>query len=135
MKNLIIIEENRVTDCDFLIGKAENTLHSLENCLETVIDDKKSKMNVIGSIFSFGFSLTKLTFSVAGCAVKNVPKAVVAVAAGKKEIITDLENGYREYQKELKENALEEKIEQIALKKKEDENMIKLLQECEKLIS
>ncbi|MDQ7060904.1 MAG: hypothetical protein Q9M43_07085 [Sulfurimonas sp.] len=44
-------------------------------------------MNVVGSIFTFGFSLTKLTFNVAGCAIKNAPKAVVAVAALKREMI------------------------------------------------
>jgi len=117
MRNLTLIEEDQASDCDFLIEKAENTLNSFENCFETMVDEKKTKMNVIGSIFSFGFSLTKLTFNVAGCAIKNTPKAVVAVAALKREIVADLEEEYNEYQKEQKEDALHEKIRQLRLKK------------------
>jgi len=73
---------------------------------------------VVGSILGFVFSLTKLTFNVAGCAVKNTPRAIVAVAALKREIVTDMENGWNEYQKELKMEALEAKIEQLALENK-----------------
>ena len=116
MKDLRSIDQEPESDCDFLIGKAENTLHSLENCFETMIDEKKTKMNVVGSIFSFGFSLMKLTFNVTGCAIKNAPKVVVAVAAVKREIVADLESEYNQYRKELKEEALNEKIKQLQLK-------------------
>jgi len=116
MKDLVLIEQEQPTDCDILIGKAENTLHSLENCFDTIVDEKKTKLNVVGSIFGFAFSLTKLTFNVAGCAVKNTPKAIVGVAAVKREIVADLENEYNQYQKELKEEALHDKIRQLQLK-------------------
>lgn len=104
-------------DCDVLMTKAENTLHSLENCFDTMIDEKKTKMNVVGSVFSFGFSLTKLTFNVATCAVKNSPKAFVAVVAVKREIVSDIEDGYKQYKKEEKEKELTDKIRQIASKR------------------
>jgi len=103
-------------DCDLLIGKLEDTLGDLENCFDVVADEKRTKMNVIGSIFSFGASLTKLTLNVAGCAIKNTPKAIIAVAAVKREIVADLESEYSQYQKELKEEALNDKIRQLQLK-------------------
>ena len=115
MKELITIE-NEPTDCDVVIDRFEHTLLNLENCFETVVDDKKTKMNVVGSIFGFGFSLTKLTFTVAGCVVKNTPKAVVAVAALKKDIIESGTQEWNKYQIELKEEALNEKIKQLQLK-------------------
>ena len=116
MKNLTVIEDNQPSDCDVLIGKAEHTINDLENCIDTVFDNKKTKLNVIGSIFRFTFSLTKLTFSATTCAIKNTPKAVVAVAAVKREIVADLESEYNKFQKELKEDALDEKIRQLQLK-------------------
>ena len=118
MARIKLIEQNKLTDCDLFIGNLENTLLDFEHCLDVVIDDRKTKMNVVGSIFGFGKSLAKLTLNVTGCAIKNVPKAVVAVAAVKREIITELENEYNQYQKELKEEALNKKIKQLHLKAK-----------------
>lgn len=133
MKDLIVIEEKQTSDCDILISKAENTIHSLENCFDNIMDSRKTKMNVVGSIFGFAFSLTKLTFAGAGCAIKNTPKAIVAVAAVKREIVADMENGWNEYQKEWQENALNEKIEQLALKKIEDANRKKAMTDFDEL--
>lgn len=123
MKDLTLVEQVQVSDCDILIGKAENTIYSLENCFNTIIDEKKTKLNVVGSIFSFAFSLSKLTFNVAGCAIKNTPKAIVAVAAVKREILTDIENEWSDYQKELQKEALEIKIERLALEKKHQKRL------------
>ena len=104
-------------DCDVLMDNAESMFSDLGNCFETMVDERKTKMNVVGSLFSFGFSFTKLTFNVAGCAVKNVPKAVVAVAAVKREIIDAGTQEWNQYQKELKEDALEAKIKLLSYKK------------------
>ena len=117
--NNLIVKHNKPSDCEILENKFDNTLDDFGNCFDSILDEKKSKLNVVGSIFKFGFSLTKLTLGVAGCAIKNTPKAVVAVAAVKREIVTELETGYREYQKELKEDALQEKIEALKLLKHE----------------
>ena len=116
MKDLALIPQDNPSDCDFLIDEVEHTFDSLGNCFDTMIDERKTKMNVVGSIFSFGFSLTKLTFNVAGCAIKNAPKAVVAVAAVKREIIDAGTQEWNQYQKELKEDALSEKIKQLKYK-------------------
>jgi hypothetical protein len=104
------------TDCDVVIDNIENVFDSLGNCLESAIDDKKTKMNVMSSIFGLGKSLTKFAFHTTTCLVKNTPKAVVAVAAVKREIVTGIEEEYRDYQKQIKEDALDEKIKQLSLK-------------------
>ena len=98
-----------------MINKLEHTLYDFENCLNTVVDDKKTKMNVVGSIFKFGISLTKLTANVAGCAIKNTPKAVVAIAAIKRDIVDDIDSEYTQYQKKLKEDALNKKISELQI--------------------
>ncbi len=104
------------SDCDVLLTGVENVFDSLGNCLDSAIDERKSKMSVVKNIFKFGGSLTKLAFNTTTCAVKNVPKAVVAVAAVKREVVTAIEEEYYDYQRELKEEALNEKIKKLRLK-------------------
>ena len=106
----------RESDCNILLGNTENMFNDLGNCFETAFDEKKTKMNVIGSIFSLGKSITKLTFNVGVCAVKNAPKAIVAVAAVKREVISAVEEGIQEHNKKQQEDALDEKIKQLSFK-------------------
>lgn len=105
------------SDCELLMDNVENTLQDLGNCFEDAFDGKKTKMNVLGGIFKFTKSLTKLTLNTTGCVIKNTPKAVVAVAAVKKDLVTAIEEGMHEHQKQMKENALNEKIAQLKLKR------------------
>ena len=109
--------KNKKTDLEVLEHSFDNVLENFNDCFEIAEDDRKTKMNVVGSIFGFGVSLTKFSCNVLGCAVKNTPKAIVAVASVKREIVTELEHEYKLYQKELKEDALNEKIRQLKLKK------------------
>ena len=104
------------SDCDILLGNAENMFNDLGKCLDTTLDKNKTKMNVVGSIFTLWKSLTKLTFNAGYCAVKNTPKAVVAIAAVKREIINSATDEYNEYQKQIKKDALDAKILQLKLK-------------------
>ena len=106
----------RKTDCDVVVDNIENVFDSLGSCLDTAMDDKKTKMNVVGSIFGLGKSLTKFALHTTVCVVKNSPKAVVAVAAVKREIVAGIEEEYNDYKKQQKEEAIEEKIRQIKLK-------------------
>ena len=103
-------------DCDVLMNNAESVFSDLGNCFDTAFDEKKTKMNVIGSIFSLGKSLTKLTVNAGCCVVKNIPKAVVVVAAAKRELVTAIEEEIHEHQKQVKEDALNEKIKHLRLK-------------------
>ncbi len=82
---------SKKSDCDDLLNNAENVFDDLGNCLESTFDEKKTKMNVLGSIFSLGKSLTKLAVNAGVCAVKNTPKVVVVVASAKREIVTAIE--------------------------------------------
>ena len=116
MSNLVL-KPTQKRDCDRLEDSFVNMFDRLGNCVDTLIDEKKTKMNVVGSVFGFGISLTKLTFNVAGYAIKNTPKAVVAVAAVKKEIVSTIEDEIYTHQKQQKEDALNEKIRLLKAKR------------------
>lgn len=105
-----------MSDCDVLLDGIENVFQDLGSCLESTFDDRKSKMSVVGGLFKLGKSLTKLTFNTGVCVVKNTPKAVVAVAAVKREIVNTVEEEVHEYQKQQKVDALNEQIKQLKLK-------------------
>lgn len=111
------IKYEKSNNCEILIEGAEDSLKRLGNCFESAFDEKQTKMNVVGNIFGLGASLTKLALNTTGCAIKNAPKAVVAVASVKREIVNAIEEEVRETQKQHKEDALEEKIKQLKLKK------------------
>ena len=110
------VEYKQKSDCDRLLHNAEDSLQKFENCFETAFDERKTKANVVGSIFRFGVSLTKLALNTTGCAIKNAPKAVVAVAAIKRDIVHAIEDEIQENQKQLKVDALEQKIKKLKYK-------------------
>ena len=105
-------------DCDLIVNDIEGIFSSFDNCLDTVIDDKKSKMNVAGGVFGFGMSLTKLVCTTAICAVKNAPKALLTVSALKKEVVNGLGEAVHIGTKEWKKFSLDMKIEQLKLEGK-----------------
>jgi hypothetical protein len=104
------------SDCDIIFENAENMFNDLGNCFDTAFDKRKSKMNVVGSIFNLGKSLTKLTLNTGVCAVKNAPKAVIAVASLKREVVIAIEEEIHEHKKQVKIDTLNEKIKQLGLK-------------------
>ena len=103
-------------DCDVIINGIENSFENLGACLESIVDEKQSKMGVVKHLFKFGASLTKLAVDTTVCAVKNTPKAVVAVAGAKRELVDSIENEWNQFNKEQQEEALNEKIKQLKLK-------------------
>ena len=103
-------------DCEVLFDSGKDIFEDLGNCLDSALDDKKTKMNVVGNIYSLGKSLTKFTFNAGYCAVKNAPKAVLAVASAKRGLMTAIDDEINEHNKQLKESALDEKIKQLRLK-------------------
>ena len=109
---------SKKNDCDVLLNNSKDLFHSLNYSFETVLDKKKSKMNVLGSIFSLGKNLTKLTFNTGVCIAKNTPKAIVVVASVKRDIVTVFQEEIYEQQKQAKEEALNEKIKQLILRAK-----------------
>jgi hypothetical protein len=105
------------SDCEVLINGAEDVFSSLGDCFESAFNKRKSKMNVAKNVFKFGGSLTKLAFNTTSCAIKHAPKAVVAVAAAKREVVQVIEDGINQHQKQMKEDALDEKIRALMLKR------------------
>ena len=103
-------------DCDVIMDGIENTFGNLGECFDSLLDEKQTKMSVVKNLFNFGGSLTKLAFDTTSCVVKNTPKAVVAVASAKREVVTVIEEEWNDYQKQQKEDALDEKIKQLKLK-------------------
>ena len=104
------------SDCDIVFDNVEDTFNRLGSCLEDTFDERKSKSDVVGGIFGLVGSLVKLTVNTSTCAIKNAPKAVVAIASIKEEIVTAVEEEIHAAQKQLKEDALNEKIKQLRLK-------------------
>ena len=101
------------SDCDILLNDVENVFGSIGTCFDNALDDRKSKMQVAGSVFGILGATTKFLFHGSTCVVKNTPKAIATVANAKRELTDTIANEYQEYQKELKEDALNEKIKQL----------------------
>ena len=107
---------NKQNDCDVILNDIENIFGSIGDCLDTTFDEKKSKMQVVGSIFGIGKSIAKFGWDATSCAVKHTPKAIATVANAKRELTETITDEYQKYQKEMKERELEEKIAQFKRK-------------------
>ena len=93
-----------------------NVLKDFNDCFEVPLSEKKSKVGVVGSIFNLGKSITKLTLNTGSCAIKYAPKALFIASTVKRELINFGIEEWNQHQKELKKEALKEKIEQLKLK-------------------
>jgi len=101
---------------DEFTSGVEEVFGDLGHCIDDTINIKETKTDVVKSLFNLGGSLAKLAFRTTSSIVANTPKAVVAVASVKREIVDGFEEGVREFQKQQKEDALDEKIKQLKLK-------------------
>jgi len=101
--------------CDVIIGDIENSFSNFGNCLESVFDNKQTKMGVVKNLFKFGGSLTKLAFDTTSCAVKHAPKAIGAAANAKREVMNAVEDEWSEYQKEKRREALDRELKLLGL--------------------
>lgn len=110
--------KRKKSDCEIIKGDFDNLFGSIGNCLETSLDDKKSKMQVVGSIFGIFGSTTKLLWHSTGCAVKKTPKAIATVANVKRELTEIITDDYQQYKKELKEEELNTKIKELKIGKR-----------------
>lgn len=106
-------EKKSESDCDILLKDVENVFGSIGKCFDSALDDRKSKMQVAGSVFGILGATTKFLFHGTTCVVKNTPKAIATVANAKRELTDTIANEYQQYQKEIKEDALNEKIKQL----------------------
>jgi len=102
------------SDCDLLLSDVENVFGSLGNCIDAAFDERQTKMDVAKGVFGIGKNLLKFGFNGTKCVVKHTPKAIATVASVKRELTDTIGEEYARYQKEQKEQALEEKIKQIS---------------------
>lgn len=101
------------SDCDVIRDDFGSLFGSIGNCFDTALDNKKSKMQVVGSIFKVFIPTGKLLVDGATCVVKNAPKTVATIANAKRELTDTAEEEYHKFQREKQEKALEEKIEKL----------------------
>ncbi len=104
------ISGKKVNDCDVILNDVENIFGSIGRCLDTALDEKKSKMQVVGSLFGIGKSIAKFGWDATSCAVKHTPKAIATVANAKRELTETITDEYVKFQREMKEKELEDKI-------------------------
>ena len=69
-------EKKSESDCDILLNDVENVFGSIGKCFDNALDDRKSKMQVAGSVFGILGATTKFLFHGTTCVVKNTPKAI-----------------------------------------------------------
>ena len=107
------MRKKQKTDCDVILNDVENVFGSIGSCFDVAFDDKKSKMDVAKGIFGVGKNILKFGWDTGSCAVKHTPKAIATVADAKRKLVDGATEEYSKYQKELKEDALNEKIKQL----------------------
>ena len=109
-------ESEERSDCERIERSAVEVFENLGECFESVLDERQTKTDVAKGLFGIGKSLTKLGWNLGSCAVKHAPKAAVAVAHAKREIVDTIEESYREVKKEQAEAELEARIRKLATK-------------------
>lgn len=114
----MILFDDKKSDCDILLNDVENVFGSIGQCFEAVLDDRKSKMQVAGSVLGILGATTKFLFHGTTCVAKNTPKAIVTIANAKRELTDTISNEYQEFQKEQREIALDTKIKMLKKGKK-----------------
>ena len=107
------LKKTKKRDCEIIVDNIGDVFSNVGECFETVFDEKKKTSGIVGNIFGLGASLTKLGWNVGSCVVKNTPKAVVAVASAKRELVEVIEDGYKEHQKQVMKDALDQKIKRL----------------------
>ena len=107
------MKKRRQSDCDVIKNDFENLFGSIGNCFDTVFDEKKSKMQVVGSLFGIGKSIAKTGWDTGSCAVKHTPKAIVTAAKYKREFVNSVTEEISKVQKQMKEDELDDQIKRL----------------------
>jgi len=99
--------------CDILVNDIENTFENLGYFFDALADDKKTKMKVVESLFKVFGNFIKFVWHSIFFTIKYTPKAIVSIANVKHEIVDEILNSHNEYNRQFKENALNEKIKKL----------------------
>jgi len=97
-------------------------LEGLGDSLGAAFDKEDKARGVVNGLLKLSSSAIKLTWGVGSLAVKNTPKAIVAVAEVRRGFSESIAETYEEIQREQKEkdsdDEFKKKIKQIKLKQK-----------------
>jgi hypothetical protein len=104
---------HKPNDCEIILHDIEDLFLGVGNCIDTLVDEKRGKSEVLGTLFDLGKKVTRLGWDAGVCAVRNTPKAVVTVAKVKREVKEALTEEYYRLQQEIKKEELEESIRQL----------------------
>ena len=107
------------SDCEILRDDFEGVFESLETCVETLVDERRGKGAVVGSLFGILGSTSKLLWHGTGCAIRHTPRALATVASVKREIVETVTEELRQIEKERREREIRERI--LELKKRTGE--------------
>lgn len=110
------MRNKKQNDFKLILNDVENVFGSISECIDVSLDEKKNKMQVVGSLFGIGKSVVKFGWDATSCAVKHTPKAIATVANAKRELTETITDEYQKFKKEMKEKELEEKIAQLKRK-------------------
>ena len=113
------MRRKKQNDCNLLLNDVENVFGSLGNSIDAAFDERQTKMDVAKSVFGIGKNLLKFGFNGTKCVVKHTPKAIATAADMKRKVIDGTTEEYGKFQKEMREDALNEKIKQLKYNKKE----------------
>ena len=80
------IYDSKKKSCEIIQDDIGGVFSDIGNCFETVLDEKKKTSGLIGNLFSLTKSVTKLTWDIGNCAVKNTPAAIDVISELKKEL-------------------------------------------------
>ena len=108
--------------CEAILDDLGGAFNSLGNGLEAFVDQRPRKMAVAKGVLGFGFGLTKAALRATGCAVKHAPKAAVAIAQAKRDLVNTIEKEYAAYEKEQQEERMRERLEQLKAKTQKHHN-------------
>ena len=98
-----------------IFGKIGNVFENLGDCVEAIVDNRKK--DALKSVFGIGKSVVGLTIETTSCVIENTPKVVSTIRDIKQDIVSEIEDGINDYQKQKKEQLLEDKIKMLKQKK------------------
>ena len=73
-----------------ILGRLERIANGLLKTADAIVDDRKTKKDVLKGLLDVGKNSVGLGFQVTGCAIKNAPKAVKTMKEIKNELTNEI---------------------------------------------
>lgn len=125
-KEIVPSDKNTLSDfekdLDGIGDDISGMFEGLGYSLEAVFEKKDKTSGVVNGLLKLSSSAIKLTWGIGSLAVKNTPKAIVAVAETRRKVAETIAESIEEIRQEEKEKEFDDdftkKIEQIKFKQK-----------------